>query len=475
MNTTTDHPDIEKLPLEIDGIPVRETIREIFRNSDNGTPDNISRAGCLTLAFKSNEIGGQEKGHVVWNEWRVQFPVKTDNGVAKNFANFYGLNFKDRPISFRHFNFGDHANFSNTQWGASTNFASASWGESCQFRGTQWNNLATFVEAKWGKAADFTGAQWDNYANFRGARWGKGAYFTGAQWGVAPCFSATEWGDGVNFCGLDWNDLRFVYANDDQMKTAKEWAEHRSLSPQTFPNGTDFSGAKFLGKANFSNRQFKGSLRFSRLPDWYKKPNAPDLNTRTNFGAAPVFHGCEFHQDTSFEGAIFAPATGSEEAARAYRTLKLAFSKQQATRQEQQFFLLEMEEETLRETGLKRVLFRAYKTFSDYGFSITRPLKYWGLGVLGLTTVYGLLSWWGQCDFSMQGCRFSPGWLEFSLLQTLPLLGLDKLSATAGKEFWPAGAWWDLALSAMVVAHKTISIAALFLIGLALRNLFKLK
>ena len=31
MTTTTDHPDIEKLPLEIDGIPVRETIREIFR------------------------------------------------------------------------------------------------------------------------------------------------------------------------------------------------------------------------------------------------------------------------------------------------------------------------------------------------------------------------------------------------------------------------------------------------------------
>lgn len=25
----SDHPDIEKLPLEIDGIPVRETIREI--------------------------------------------------------------------------------------------------------------------------------------------------------------------------------------------------------------------------------------------------------------------------------------------------------------------------------------------------------------------------------------------------------------------------------------------------------------
>ena len=45
MKVFQDHPDIEKLPLEIDGIPVRETIREIFRNPDNGRPDNISKAG----------------------------------------------------------------------------------------------------------------------------------------------------------------------------------------------------------------------------------------------------------------------------------------------------------------------------------------------------------------------------------------------------------------------------------------------
>lgn len=51
MSSVQDHTDIEKLPLEIDGIPVRETIREIFRNPDNGTPDNISKAGCLALAL----------------------------------------------------------------------------------------------------------------------------------------------------------------------------------------------------------------------------------------------------------------------------------------------------------------------------------------------------------------------------------------------------------------------------------------
>lgn len=70
------HPDIDKLPLETDGIRVRETIREIFRNPENGAPDNISKAGCLALAIKSNEVGreaGDGKTHVLWNAWCERF------------------------------------------------------------------------------------------------------------------------------------------------------------------------------------------------------------------------------------------------------------------------------------------------------------------------------------------------------------------------------------------------------------------
>ncbi len=155
--------------------------------------------------------------------------------------------------------------------------------------------------------------------------------------------------------------------------------------------------------------------------------------------------------------------------------MKLAFSKQQAIREEQRFFRLEMEEETLRETGLKRQLFKAYKLLSDYGFSVARPLLLLLATLLIFAAIYGLLSWWGQCGFSVQSCRLAPEWLEFSMLQSLPLPGLDKLSVEASQVFWPAGQWWGLVLAVLVIVHKTISLAALFLIGLALRNLFKLK
>ena len=53
----SDHPDLETLPLEINGTPVRETIRQISRNPANGTPDTIRKAGFLALALKSNALG----------------------------------------------------------------------------------------------------------------------------------------------------------------------------------------------------------------------------------------------------------------------------------------------------------------------------------------------------------------------------------------------------------------------------------
>ena len=52
----SDHPDLETLPLEINGTPVRETIRDIFRNPANGTQDTISKVGCLAFALKSNVL-----------------------------------------------------------------------------------------------------------------------------------------------------------------------------------------------------------------------------------------------------------------------------------------------------------------------------------------------------------------------------------------------------------------------------------
>jgi hypothetical protein len=532
---------IRKFPalLEIEE-SIRQHVLDVFSETENGTPDNISKAGCLALALKSNDAGQPRKGYVIWNAWRKAFPV-IENQPDYNFANgsnfslkipvvnytdFSSIDFEARDYSiFRYLDFsgfhfgskadfsnvrkktaifesavfGDNVNFENSEWGEKSRFSYAQWGINACFQATQWGQWAEFRCAAWGAFSKFQAAQWGYGANFYGATWNTNAEFNGAQWGNNCNFQGTTWLGKTDFSALPWAALRQFYQDDKNWSQARQWAEFHGLSPEGFQT-VDFSGACF-DEVTFSNRRFLGKTSFAKLPDGYSqldflrdhrgrqryntlgelssaKPPLPN-QLHTSFAHAPQFHGCELHQDTSFDDAVFPPdigkTEGNEDATRAYRTLKLAFSKQQAIRQEQRFFKLEMEEETLRETGLKRWLFKAYKTFSDYGFSTMRPLKYWGLGVLVFTTLYGLLSWLGQCHWNMGTCHFAPQWLEFSLLQTLPLPGLDKLSEAARAAFWPEGAWWGLALSVLVILHKTISLAALFLVGLALRNLFKLK
>lgn len=524
MSLTSPIPMLDDLPLEIEGVQVRESIRDVFSKSVNGTLNNISKEGCLALALKSNEVGCGDKGYVTWNAWRKHFPVRL-NSVNFNFENktdFAEVDFREMSINFSQFEFGDVANFQGSKWGVCANFQCAKWGGMANFRGAHWGNQANFQgaqwgrlllrewmqlgswdafqDASWGEGGDFEGAHWGDWANFRGAQWSRGANFRGAQWGDWACFRGSQWGEKANFqhaqlgvqadfSAATWQALRDVYPDQSSYDLAQLWACERDLSPDALEE-ISFQCARFLGRVVFNNRCFRSSTNFSHAinrqtivrnelgqalfdegGDFLREVDSD----QRQFVEAPHFHGCELHQDTSFEDAKFPTPSGSEENARAYRTLKLAFSKQQAIREEQRFFRLEMEEETLSEKGFKSWLFKQYKRFGGYGFSIERPFVYGVSGVLVFTALYGILSWLGQCGFNEEACHFAPQWLEFSLLQTLPLPGLEKLSETSKKVFWPVGAWWDLVLLALVIMHKTISLLALFLIGLALRNLFKLK
>lgn len=494
----SDHPDIENLPDVLEGIAVRESIRQLFRDPANGTPDNISQAGCLALALKSNEAGCVGKGYVVWNAWRRAFPVLHLSIV--NHANFQESEFTE-VMNFRLFEFGYAANFQKTIFRKKANFDHAKFGTSTDFGFSYWADGASFKWTQCEADIKFNNSYWCNHANFLGAQF-VSANFHLSYFKNGACFIGAGWADYVIFSSCFFNHLSCEAAEWNYLKTRfydsillfdelKNYANKIGSNPAVF-EGLFFTGSQFEGGVDFSNRKFSKTSLFNQTENFNdilrNGIGIPLKDVMGNiqhvehigihpvfFRVAPKFFGCELHQDTSFEGAEFPKPTGSEEAARIYRTLKLAFNKQQAIREEQRFFKLEMEEETLRETGLKRWLFKAYKKLSDYGFSITRPLNYGGLSVMALTAVYGLLSWLGQCGLTVRACQFAPQWLEFSLLQTLPLPGLDKLSEAASKVFWPAGAWWGLVLSALVILHKTISLAALFLVGLALRNLFKLK
>jgi len=444
---------------------------------------------------------------VVWNAWRSVFPVTGRPGNYCNVTDFENVDFRIEAINLSKFMFGDGArfqaaqwgngasftaahwgnlaNFQGAQWGEGANFRGARWGDGANFRGAQWGDFADYRGAMWGDRANFESAVWSSYANFQGAQWDIGAKFEFARWGILADFRGAQWvggaefcgtlwGDGADFQGAQWASLRRVFLTEEKWEIAKQWANDQGASPDSF-GFMDFSGAEFQGKVDFSNRKFTATTRFVD-GDLDKRPHCI-------FGSVPLFHGSELHQDTSFEGAVFPQATGSDGAVSAYHTLKLAFSKQQAVRKEQLFFRLEMVEERIghwnkakqawrrfkllagfRE-GLTWILYKAYSLLSDYGFSVARPLLLLVATWFLFASIYGSYSS-GEtvCVVWQPGCVLQETWLSYSLQQALPLTGFDKLKYAI--ENVPIG--W-------LFIHKTLSLAALFLIGLALRNLFKLK
>jgi hypothetical protein len=95
------------------------------------------------------------------------------------------------------------------------------------------------------------------------------------------------------------------------------------------------------------------------------------------------------------------------------------------------------------------------------------------IALIVAAAIYASLSYQANC--SCLYCEFSSAWIEFSVLQALPLPGLDKLSDTLRSKLFADSGWSSIAVTLTVISHKTVSLLALFLMGLGLRNLFKLK
>jgi hypothetical protein len=107
--------------------------------------------------------------------------------------------------------------------------------------------------------------------------------------------------------------------------------------------------------------------------------------------------------------------------------------------------------------------------------SVKRPLLFLTAVCVAFAALYA--------SFSDSAILWLPGrivdwsqtlrWLSYSILNALPLAGLDHASKGLYETLFPKGpSPW---LSIVLVFHKVLSLILLFLIGLALRNLFKMK
>jgi uncharacterized protein YjbI with pentapeptide repeats len=477
----------------------------VFDDPQNGTPNDITQAGCLALA---------QLGKDAWNAWYKVYPVSVENNgtVRKNIVDFSDLDFGayfDRPgkkivlaIDFSGFRFREYANFSNAKFSNRAKFDGAIFDGPVDFSGAEFKERAYFGGVKFGSTANFSGvnfqrkarfggAQFGDWSNFKGARFSGDTNFGGAQFGIGADFRDAEFSSSVAFTGAqfgvftrfdgscfrgraifsatDWAFIATVY---EELDAAKKWAELRGISPEVFKD-ISFRGVHFGGRVDFSGRMFSGPTSFARLSNDFVR-NQPVV-----FAKAPLFHNCKLTQDISFDGAEFRPELPSsvddDTAARAYRTLKLAFAQQQALREEQMFFRLELAEEEKRAPPTQRSLFLLYRWTSDYGFSLKRPLHLLLFACPIFMLIYAGLAGLTPCLSLQAGCEINYKLIQFLLLQSLPLPGLDKWSDGLRESLFTIPGWRSVVLPLFVMLHKGISLLAVFLFGLALRNLFKMK
>lgn len=505
-------------PSEAPAPPLQAIIDGIFEGQREllGTAQAPHKAGFLALARKGSEV---------WNAWRKGWPrVRVD---------FSGVDFSKDPVDFSSVQFGDGANFDGARF-RSAHFDGAQFGDGASFvgahfrtghfAGAHFDNLAcfdnarfglwsSFADAQFGEVASFDGAefqdpifggaqfgggshfrgvhfssvlftcaQFGDVVSFDGAHFGEGTSFAGARFGEAASFDGVQFGDGTHFDGALFGDggtfaghtvfrgeVSFRALTREQvsvlwergspvlLKRLAKDAERLGLWGDAFLN-ISFAGARFEGVATFENRRFLGKTDFGGC----------------RFREAPRFHGCTLHQDTVFDGAEFDDIS-SAEAGRAYRTLKLAMGKQRAVREEQRFFRLEMQAETRRAPLATRMLFEFYSWSSDYGFSIRRPFFMWVSLTLALFVPYGLLCGAPAHRFDAIDWSRTLSLIRYVLINAAPLPGFDELQEGLREELFGTNGVTLFAVFLMDIGHKIAAVVLIFLLGLAIRNLFKIK
>ena len=422
-------------------------------------------------------------------------------------ADFIEVQFGDRS-SFEGAKFGIEAHFDRCIFGTDSSFADcelearasflgAHFGSSFSFRGAVLGNEAKFDWAHFDQFSSFQGALLEGDASFEATSFGAPMDFSGLMAGGALSFEAAKFEGQTTFRGLSWGTLKQELQLGDRVSVLERTAKQWHASPWVF-KAISFRGAKFEGSVDFSDRHFEGITEFAATGLDTQAPGVFDTEValashvgkelianefgslylpegrHTQFAWAPDFFQCKLHQNTSFEGAVFPEADGSSDAARAYGVLKLAFSQQQATREEQRFFRLEMAEEAKAaesSNNPSRWLYVAYRELADFGFSIRRPVILFASTLMFMTMLY---AWEAELHFCLPNeatCNKTGSLIQFATASAVP--GFEKFAEPASKQLFgeQLGVWTVLTL----LLHKAVSLLALFLIGLALRNLFKMK
>lgn len=358
---------------------------------------------------------------------------------------FKGFPFEHHPCDFRSANFCADADFSEAQID-SANFSSAIFSAEANFSRTRFNILADF------QSATFSGKTMFAHANL-----------------VRPNFAAATFNGAAHFESA-------TFHQEAQFRSAK-FADIADFRLAQFKSRVDFGSTVFSGLGGFTNATFSETAdfeaaTFSRYINFINaKFSERTLFNRVRFERVPDFRGATMHEATEWHGVAWPKPPESKLGAQVqvynYERLKQEMERLKKHEDEQRFFRKELRARRAlaRPWSGEWTLNLLYQASSNYGYSIALPLIWlFGLFITGGAVFYlvhanpnsGVLTIWHAAALSFGNIfPFVP--IAKELMGQSPVIG------------------WSRIEKAIAVGQTLLGAPLLFLLGLALRNRFRMK
>jgi uncharacterized protein YjbI with pentapeptide repeats len=412
------------------------------------------------------DIQRAKLGAEAWNQW-----MRSGPGGTRPDADFSEATLDD--IDFSGFQFPQVCTFEGAVFREPARFQKAVFRQQAIFKKARFHDEARFTQTSFAGRAQFRGAKFAK-GDFGGANFSQKANFSDACFKGSAAFPKAAFEKGGEFRRATFEgiaDFDGIRVSGDLFFSYARLQDGFSLDSATLQGRVHFFYAEFSGDCRFVASRFNGprtgfdDSTFDRVPDLRS----------TFFAVPPSFHHVDigYARAPTLAGRLFNLAQNQRDGAKYRRLKQLAFEAKDHER-ELNFFILEQRAKRWHEyRGLGRILLDlAYDWISEYGRSIIKPVAC----LLALTLI----------SFLSIAQAFVATWSEL-LAKSAPILvlaatnstlliGSDKwlLREKAVKALYVDGNSFGLYGELLAYGQSALSLLLLFLIGLALRNRFRI-
>ncbi|WP_420003472.1 pentapeptide repeat-containing protein [Arenibacterium sp. LLYu02] len=420
------------------GMKFEDYLREMSRALGVSVQEcDMGEWGKLINAQHYKEERVQDRFARVWKERNGEGSLAPEIPAASEAVDFSNTRF-ERLFCARKMAFSRGVTLKKSQFKKGASF------ERCLFA-TGSNFAAGFHET-----ADFAASQFWSHADFSAAEFKKGATFSDCVFEKRVSFSGSSFREAVSFQSTVFKGLaQFTRATFRQLNSAS----------------VTFRDAEFCAASSFSETYF-----CSVYPDF----SGAVLHDKTSFTARMLPTSDEIAKDNTLLGQTYWPKTTKQDPVNARdscATIRHVLTKQGLPEEAHFFFRREMHFAGLPSEGrsfAERLPYILFGWFSDYGYSIQRPLWWlagvWLAGLLTFAYLFALPQDYPKLakydDWTAMGLSFS---------NLFPLFGFGRVFLSDVLMDLPR---WAQFLSG---TQTVLSLPLLFFLGLGLRQRFRLR